>query len=69
MPVCETPEPAPKPSGEVAAMVGVGLAIPLTCAMAAAVQTSSAGIVATINGNLMLNLLQSNATDTLPRIR
>jgi hypothetical protein len=56
MPVWETPEPVPKPSGEVAAMEGVGLAIPVTCAMAAALQTTSAGMTATINGNLMLNL-------------
>jgi hypothetical protein len=57
MPVCEIPEPAPKPSGEVAAMVGVGLAIPLTCAMAVALQRTSAGMTAAINGNLMVDLL------------
>jgi hypothetical protein len=34
MPVGETAEPVPMPSGEVAPMVGVGLAIPLICAMA-----------------------------------
>jgi hypothetical protein len=67
MPVWETPEPAPKPSGEVASIVGVGLAISLTCAVAAAVQTTSAAMTATINGDLMVNLLQSNATDMLPR--
>jgi hypothetical protein len=30
MPVGETVEPAPRPSGDVAPMLGVGLAIPLT---------------------------------------
>jgi hypothetical protein len=30
MPVGETAEPVPKPSGEVVARLGVGLAIPLT---------------------------------------
>jgi hypothetical protein len=48
MPVGETVEPAPMPSGEVAPRVGVGLAIPLTCAMAPW-QTSSAGRIVTIN--------------------
>ncbi len=51
MPVWETDEPAPMPSGEVAPMVGVGLASPLTCAMAT-LQTTSAGRAATINENL-----------------
>jgi hypothetical protein len=34
IPVGETVEPVPIPSGEVAPMVGVGVAIPLTCATA-----------------------------------
>ena len=55
MPVWETPKPVPKPSGEVAAIVGVGLAIPLTCAMAA-LQTTSAGKTAAINDNLIVGL-------------
>jgi hypothetical protein len=41
MPVWETAEPAPIPSGEVAAMLGVGLATPLTCATAATLQMTS----------------------------
>jgi hypothetical protein len=58
MPVGETVEPVPTPSGEVAPMLGVGLAIPLTCAMAG-LQTTSAGRTAAINENLMgLLLLQ-----------
>jgi hypothetical protein len=55
MPVGETAEPVPKPSGEVAPMVGVGLAIPLTCAMAT-LQTSSVGKIATIN-EILISLL------------
>jgi hypothetical protein len=51
MPVGETAEPVPKPSGEVAARLGVGLAIPLTCAVAA-LQTKNAGRIAAINDNL-----------------
>jgi hypothetical protein len=50
IPVGATAEPVPKPSGEVAPMVGVGLAIPLTCAMAA-LQKRSAGMTAAINEN------------------
>jgi hypothetical protein len=58
MPVGETVEPVPKPSGDVAPMLGVGLAIPLTCAMAG-LQRASAGRTAAINENLMgLLLLQ-----------
>ena len=45
MPVGETAEPAPNPSGEVASMVGVGLAIPVTCAMAT-LQKKSVGMTA-----------------------
>lgn len=57
IPVWGTAEPVPKPSGEVAAIVGVGLAMPLVCAMAAALQTTSAGKTAAINDSLILNLL------------
>ena len=55
MPVGETVEPVPMPSGEVAPMVGVGLAIPLTCATAA-LQMTSAGRIAVIHDNLIGNL-------------
>jgi hypothetical protein len=52
IPLGETDEPVDGiPSGEVAAKVGVGLAIPLTCAIAALQMTSAAGIAA-INDNL-----------------
>jgi len=51
MPVGGTDEPTPMPSGEVALRVGVGLAIPLTCAMAT-LQAKSAGRAAAINENL-----------------
>src|SRR5712671_239584 len=50
MPVWDTAEPVPKPSGEVVPIVGVGLAMPLTCAVAA-LQTTSAGRIAPINEN------------------
>jgi hypothetical protein len=52
MPVGDTVEPVPKPSGDVAPIVGVGAAIPLTCATAA-LQTTSAGRIAAINDNLI----------------
>jgi len=52
IPVGETDEPVPKPSGEVAPIVGVGAAIPLTCAVAV-LQTTSAGRIAAINENLI----------------
>jgi hypothetical protein len=52
IPVGETDEPVDMPSGEVVPMVGVGLAIPLTCAIAA-LQTSSAGRTTAINDNLI----------------
>jgi hypothetical protein len=52
MPVGETAEPVPIPSGEVAPRVGVGVAIPLTCAMAT-LQTTRAGKIAAINDNLV----------------
>jgi hypothetical protein len=51
MPVGETAELVPKPSGEVVPMVGVGLAIPLTCAIAE-LQTKSAARIAAVNDNL-----------------
>jgi hypothetical protein len=52
MPVGETDAPvAVMPSGVVVARLGVGLAIPLTCAMAT-LQTASAGRIAAINDNL-----------------
>jgi hypothetical protein len=51
MPVGETGEPVPKPSGEVTPRVGVGLAMLLTCAMAA-LPITSAGRIAAINDNL-----------------
>lgn len=56
IPVCGTAKPVPKPSGEVAAIAGVGVAIPLICAMAAALQATSARRTAAINDNLILNL-------------
>jgi hypothetical protein len=52
MPVGETAEPVPIPSGEVAPTVGVGLAIPVTCAMAT-LQTKSAGMTAATNEYLI----------------
>jgi hypothetical protein len=52
IPVGETVEPVAMPSGEVAPIVGVGEAIPLTCAMAT-LQTKSAGSTAAINEYLM----------------
>ena len=62
MPVWETAEPAPMPSGEVAAIVGVGLAIPVTCAMAAALQRTSVAKTEAINDNFILNLLLKPAS-------
>ncbi|HEV7603294.1 MAG TPA: hypothetical protein VGO49_23950 [Bradyrhizobium sp.] len=57
IPVGETDEPvAVMPSGEVVARLGVGLAIPLTCAIAP-LQTSSAGSTTAINDNLIGILL------------
>jgi len=50
MPVGDTVELVPKPSGEVAPIVGVGAAIPLTCAMTP-LQTKSAGRTAAISEN------------------
>src|SRR5436309_2741224 len=51
MPVGDTAEPVPNPIGEVAPRLGVGLAMPLTCAIAA-LQITSAGI-AKINDHLI----------------
>jgi hypothetical protein len=52
IPVGETGEPvAVMPSGVVVARLGVGLAMPLTCAMAA-LQATSAARIAAINDNL-----------------
>jgi hypothetical protein len=48
MPVGETAESIPIPNGEVAPMVGVGLAIPETCAIAA-LQRKTAGITTATN--------------------
>jgi hypothetical protein len=55
MPVGETVDPVVMPSGEVAPMLGVGLTIPLTCALAA-LQTTSAGRTAATNAALACNL-------------
>jgi hypothetical protein len=56
MPVWETAEPVPMPSGEVAPIEGVGLAMPLTCAIAG-LQATSAGKIAAINDNLIWHSL------------
>jgi hypothetical protein len=56
MPVGETVDPVVMPSGEVAPMLGVGLTIPLTCALAA-LQTTSAGRTAATNAALARNPL------------
>jgi hypothetical protein len=58
MPVGETAESVPKPSGEVALTVGVGLAIPLTCAMATLQMTSAGMTVATNKNRLAATLVQ-----------
>ena len=52
IPVGETDEPDVMPSGEVAPIVGVGAAIPETCALAT-LQTKSAGTTAAINKDLI----------------
>src|SRR5216684_895164 len=52
IPVGETVEPVAMPSGEVAPIVRVGVAIPLTCAMATLL-AKSAGSTAAINEYLM----------------
>jgi hypothetical protein len=55
IPVGETDEPDVMPSGEVAPIVGVGAAIPETCALAT-LQTKSAGTTAAINNDLINTL-------------
>jgi hypothetical protein len=55
MPVWETVEPIPMPSGEVAPIVGVGVANPLTCAMAT-LQAKSAGKIAATKETLVGSL-------------
>jgi hypothetical protein len=55
IPVGETDEPDVMPSGEVAPIVGVGEAIPVTCALAT-LQTNSAGTTAAIN-NVLIDTL------------
>src|SRR5947209_7718813 len=52
MPVWETPEPGPTPSGDVELIVGVGMAIPLTCAQAS-FQTTNTASIAVINVNFI----------------
>jgi hypothetical protein len=61
MPVGETVEPVPTPSGEVAPRVGVGVAIAPTCAMAT-LQDSSVGNTAAINENLIVTLRMKSAS-------
>jgi hypothetical protein len=73
MPVGETVEPVPRPSGEVAPRVGVGLAMPVTCAMALW-QTSSAGRIVAINESFIGMLLwkpvaERHRTSARPRAR
>jgi hypothetical protein len=60
IPVGETVEPVPTPSGEVAPSVGVGVAIPVTCAMAA-LKIRSAGRMVAINETLIGVLLSKLA--------
>jgi hypothetical protein len=55
IPVGEIDEPDVMPSGEVAPIVGVGEAIPETCALAT-LQTKSAGTTAAINNDLINTL-------------
>jgi hypothetical protein len=69
MPAGPTVEPVPMPSGEVAPMTGVGLAIPVTCAMAA-LQTISAGKTTAVNESLIciLHLKASIARNHADRL-
>ena len=60
IPVGETAPFVVRPSGEVAPIVGVGLAIPLICAMAA-LEITNAGRTAAINENFMSSLHLSTA--------
>jgi hypothetical protein len=56
IPVGELAEPIPMPSGEVAPIVGVGVAVSSTCAIAAALQMISAKKTAAITDNLIVVL-------------
>lgn len=64
MPAGPTVEPVPKPSGEVAPIEGVGLAIPVTCAIAA-LQTISAETAAAVNESFT-GILHSKAASRPP---
>jgi hypothetical protein len=69
IPVGETGEPVvAMPSGEVAPTVGVGLAMPLTCAIAV-LQTTSAARIAAINGNLTGKSARIEVTPSNPAVR
>jgi hypothetical protein len=59
IPVGELAEPIAMPSGEVAPIVGVGMAVSSTCATAAALQRISAGKTAAIKDNFIVILLRS----------
>ena len=61
IPVGETAEGIEMPSGEVSAMVGVGMVMSSTCAMAA-LQTKATGKTAAINDNLIGILLLGPAS-------
>lgn len=63
MPVGLTVEPVPIPSGEVAPIVGVGVAIPVTCAVTLLMR--SAGRTATINESLIGHLRSETAQPRL----
>src|ERR1700674_3294531 len=54
IPVGELAEPIPMPSGEVAPIVGVGSTVSSTCAIAAALQPTSAEKTAAITGSLIV---------------
>jgi hypothetical protein len=54
IPVGKFAEPIPMPSGEVAPIVGVGVTVSSTCAIAAVLQTTSAGKTAAITDNLIV---------------
>ena len=64
MPVGDTVEPVPRPSGEVAPIVGVGAAIPPTCAMAT-LQTKSAGRTTAID-EIRIGIPRSKAASMRP---
>jgi hypothetical protein len=61
IPVGEIAEPIPMPSGEVAPIVGVGVTESSTCAIAAALQTTSAEMTAAINDNFIVIFLSKSA--------